>query len=66
MQHYEEILIWCCEGVQIVVMLFLLWQVYYGPFPDNKTKAKAKRFVIIACFVLFVSYVFKMIIEHIH
>jgi hypothetical protein len=66
MQHYKDVLIWCCEGVQIFVMLLLVWQVYNGPSPDDKTKVKTKRLVIIACFVLFFSYIFKMIIEHTH
>lgn len=66
MQHYRGILICCCEAVQFVVMLLLLWQVYYGPSPDEKTKVKNKRLVIFGCFVLFVSYFLKMTIEHIH
>jgi hypothetical protein len=66
MQHYKDVLIWCSEGVQIFVMLFLVWQAYHSPSPDDKTKAKTKRFVIVACFVLFFSYIFKMSIEHMH
>ena len=65
-QHYRDILIWCCEGVQFVVMLLLVWQVYYGLSPDDKTRVKHKRLVIFGCFILFFSYIFKMIIEHIH
>jgi hypothetical protein len=31
------------EGVQIFVMLLLVWQVYYGPSPADKTKMKKLR-----------------------
>ncbi len=65
-QHYRDILIWCCEAVQFVVILLLLWQVYYGPSPDQKTKVQNKRLVIFGCCVLFVSYLLKMTIEHLH
>jgi len=66
MQQYKDVVIWSCEAVQILVMLLMVRRVYYGVSPDNGTKQKTRRFVIVACLVLLFSFICKMSVEHLY
>jgi hypothetical protein len=66
MHQYKDAVIWCCEAVQLLVLLLMVRRVYYGVAPDNGTKKKARRFVIFACFVLLFSFICKLSVEHLY
>jgi hypothetical protein len=62
-QHYKSLLIWCCDGVQFAVVVSSLWLMYHGPSHDDTTKARMKRFALVAFSVFLISWVVEVIIE---
>jgi hypothetical protein len=55
MHFYKNLVIFCCIGVQLAAFAVILRQLYFGPHADDPEKAKMKRIISIACFVLLIS-----------
>jgi hypothetical protein len=63
MQHYKNLLIYCCYGVMLVATAVGLRQVYYGPDPDDPAKKRMKRLILIACSVMLIFGIGAVIIQ---
>jgi hypothetical protein len=63
MQHHKNLLLWCCDGVQFAAIVFCLWQVYFGPPPDEPARTKMKRLALVAASVLLVSCIAEIVIR---
>jgi hypothetical protein len=68
MQHYKNLLSYCCNGVQLVLIVAMLKQAYFVPYCDDSpsgdlAKARMKKIVCIECLVLLIACISPAIIR---